>query len=299
MLRNFRPPTRRTFLGACLAGGLSACSGKADGADVLRIASKGFGEQDILANMVRLLAQKHTRLQPRIITLNNDLLYGAIQTGEIDTYVEYTGTALMNILKAEPLQGSDAVEALVRKQLGERFGIAVLDRLGFNSSTVFAMKDERAQALGVTRFSQVAALAPQLRLAASQVFLTRPDSFPAVERAYAPRFKEIVTMDVGLNQKALEDGLVDVIYTLTTASRIRVAGLRLIEDDRHAFVPYDAVPLVRQDTLARHPEVREIYGRLAGRFDNAAMQSLNERVEVDGQPAETVAADWLAAQGLL
>ena len=295
-----RLPTRRTFLAACVASGtLAACSPQGDGPDVLRIASKGFGEQDVLANMLKLLALKHTPLQPRIVSLNNDLLYGAIKKGEIDTYVEYTGTALMNILKAEPLQDSEAVYALVRKELGERFGIAALARLGFDSSTRFAMKEERAQALGITRFSQVAALAPQLRLAASQVFLTRPDSFPAVERIYAPKFKEIVTMEVGLNQKALEDGLVDVIYATTTAGRIRSGGLRLIEDDRHAFVPYDAVPLVRQDVLARRPVIGALYAHLQGRLNNTAVQSLNERVDVQGQSPEAVASDWLKQQGLL
>jgi glycine betaine/choline ABC-type transport system substrate-binding protein len=280
--------------------GCASGQGKAENAEGhIKIASKGFGEQDILANMVKILLDKKTKLSTEIVTLNNDLLYTAIKEGTIDTYVEYTGTALINILKADPVYTSDEAYTTIKTGLKEQYHIAVLDKLGFNNSTVFAMKEEKAAELGITTFSQVAEQSENLRLSASQVFLTRPDSYPAVEKIYAPKFKEIVTMDVGLNQKALEDGLVDVIYTSMTSGKIRVSGLRLIEDDKHAFVPYDAVPFVRESVLASHPEVADIYQLLTGKLDNTIMQQLNEKVDIDSETPERVAEGWLKEQGLI
>lgn len=131
-------------------------------------------------------------------------------------------------------------------------------------------------------------------------FFARPDGYPALVRAYGLHFtRPPVQMDPGLKYRALADGLVDVIDAYTTDGRIQAYGLKVLEDDRHFFPPYDAAPLVSGRALARHPGMRELLNELGGRISDERMREMNYRVDAGGEQARAVAGDFLRAEGLL
>jgi osmoprotectant transport system substrate-binding protein len=279
---------------------LAACSSsKSSGSGTITIATKGFGEQDILANIVAQLIEKETDLSTKIVKLNDTLLYDGIKSGEVDTYVEYTGTALLNVLKHEPVYEPSEAYDIVKKGMKEQNNVEVLDKIGFNDTLVFVMPKDKADARGIKNLTDVAAQSQELVLGASQVFITREDDLPLINKIYNTNFKEIKTMDPGLQFKAAEDGQIDIFTTLSTSGTLPSTNNVIIEDDKKAFVPYDAVPFVKGATLEAHPELKDVYAKLAGKINDEAMQKLNEQVDIEQKLAADVAKQWLEENGLL
>ncbi|MBJ9989277.1 MULTISPECIES: ABC transporter substrate-binding protein [Paenibacillus] len=270
------------------------------GADTITIATKGFAESDILANAIKLLIEDNTKLKTKVTTLDNNLLWKAIDTGEVDTYVEYTGTALLNILKEKPVYDPQQAYEIVKKELKEKHRIDVLDQIGFNDTYALVLQKEAAEKWNIKTTSEMSEHAGDLVFGTSQEFLKREDTWPLVENVYNPKFKEIKTIqNNSLGYQAIEQGIIDVTAVYTTDSKILTANFIVLDDDMHVFVPYFAVPVVREETLSKHPELKDIINKLSGTIDDAEMQKLNGEVEQKKRPALDVAKEWLQGEGLL
>ncbi|MEC0105852.1 glycine betaine ABC transporter substrate-binding protein [Paenibacillus taichungensis] len=268
--------------------------------DTIVLATKGFAESDILANAFKILVENDTKLKTEVKKLDNTLLWNAIDSGDVDAYVEYSGTALINILKQEPEFDADKAFKTVVTQLKEKSKLIALDPLGFNNTYVFTVPRETAEKYGLKTASQLAEKSGELVFGASEEFLNRPDAWPYVESIYKPKFKETKSIqDPSLQYQAIKQKLIDVKLSYSTDSQILANDLVALEDDKHVFIPYDAFPVVREQTLEGHPELKEVLNKLAGKLDEKAMQKLNAEVEQDQKPALDVARDWLKAQGLI
>jgi osmoprotectant transport system substrate-binding protein len=268
--------------------------------DTIVLATKGFAESDILANAFKLLVENDTKLKTEIKKLDNTLLWNAIDSGDVDAYVEYSGTALINILKMDPEFDADKAFKTVVTQLKERNKLIALDPLGFNNTYVFTVRRETAEKYGLKTASQLAEKSGELVFGASEEFLNRPDAWPYVESIYKPKFKETKSIqDPSLQYQAIKQKLIDVKLSYSTDSQILANDLIALEDDKHVFIPYDAFPVVREQTLDEHPELKETLSKLAGKLDETAMQKLNAEVEQNQKPAIDVAREWLKAQGLI
>ncbi|NUU62220.1 ABC transporter substrate-binding protein [Paenibacillus agri] len=271
-----------------------------EGKDTIVLATKGFAESDILANALKLLVENDTKLKTEIKKLDNTLLWNAIGSGDVDAYVEYSGTALINILKLEPEFDPDKAFKIVVTQLKEKNKLIALDPLGFNNTYVFAVRRETAEKYGLKTASQLAEKSGELVFGASEEFLNRADAWPYVESIYKPKFKETKSIqDSSLRYQAIKQKLIDVMLPYSTDSQILANDLVALEDDKHVFIPYDAFPVVREQTLDEHPELKETLNKLAGKLDETAMQKLNAEVEQDQKPAIDVAREWLKSQGLI
>jgi Periplasmic glycine betaine/choline-binding (lipo)protein of an ABC-type transport system (osmoprotectant binding protein) len=282
--------------------GLAGCSGTkaAEGKDTIVVATKGFAESDILANALKLLVENDTDLKTEVKSLDNKLLWDAISSGEVDTYVEYSGTALLNILKQEPEFDPEKAFEKTAKLLKENKQLIALDPIGFNNTYVFAVRKEVADKFGLQTVSQLAEHSGELVFGSSQEFLNRPDAWPYVEEVYKPNFKEIKTIqDLSLQYKAAEQKLIDVFLPYSTDSKLLNDQLVTLEDDKHVFIPYDAFPIVREETLEQHPELKETLNKLAGKLDETAIQQLNLEVEQKQRPPVDVAKEWLKSEGLI
>lgn len=291
-------------LGLVLATALMAvgCSNsKASGSkDTIVLATKGFAESDILANALKLLIENDTKLKTEIKKLDNTLLWDAIGTGDVDAYVEYSGTALINILKLEPEFDPEQAFQTVVTQLKEKNKLIALDPLGFNNTYVFAVRKETADKYNLKTASELAEHSSELIFSSSEEFLNRPDAWPLIEDVYKPKFKEIKSIqDKSLQYQAIGQKLIDVMLPYSTDSQLLKNGLVALEDDKHVFIPYDAFPIVREQTLEEHPELKDILNKLAGKLDETAMQKLNAEVEQDQKPTINVAKDWLKSEGLI
>lgn len=272
------------------------------GKETLVIGSKDGTEMILLGHMLADLIEERTPLRvDRRFNLGGTLVcFNALRQGGLDAYVEYTGTALTVIL-GEPVQTDpDAVLGLVRRELADRDEVACLEPFGFENTYALLMRRDTAEQWGVTAISQLAPRAGALRTGFGPEFMNRPDGYPGLAEAYGLNFAiPPREMDRNLLYQALGYGSLDLAAGDSTDGRIAAFDLVQLEDDRRYFPPYQAVPLIREETLRRHPELRPILAQLAGKIDAATMQKLNREVDEFKRRPKEVARDFLGRLGLV
>ena len=269
------------------------------------IGAKNFTEQVVLGELLaqEIEAKTHLKVERRFYLAGSYICQQAMLAGRIDAYVEYTGTALTAILKQPVGQGSArspaAVLAKVRRLYEQRYRIDTGPPLGFDNSFAMVVRPEDAQRLHIATLSQAAAYTPHMRLGVGYEFEQRPDGLAGLSAAYGLHFDGPPrTMDLGLLYRALNDHQVDMIAANSTDGPIQAFHLTVLEDDRHYFPPYQAVPLVRDEALRRWPQIQLALDALAGRISADDMRAMNEAVDGGHRdPAEVVRA-FRQAHGL-
>lgn len=268
--------------------------------DTIIVGGKDFTEQDIMADMLTLLIQQDTKLKVKKKTwINSNVIWNSMKSNDIDIYVEYTGTGLVNILKKSPVSEPDQAYDTVKKEFKEKYHITWLKQIGFNNTYAMAMRKDEAKKLNITSISDLAELSKNLVLGTEQDFIIREDALKAMNKLYGTNFKNIKSMDIGLKYKALTNGDVDVIDAFSTDGRIPANNLILLEDNKHLFPPYYAAPIIRDDVLKAHPELEKVINKLAGTLTDEEMQKLNQQVEIQHKKSIDVAKKWLEEHGLL
>ena len=248
------------------------------------IGAKNFTEQVILGELLaqEIEAKSYLKVERRFYLAGSYICQQALVSGRIDAYVEYTGTALTAVLKQPVDRDPDAVLATIRRLYDSRYKIRVAEPLGFENTFAMVIRGEDARKLQITTLSQAAQFTPKWRLGVGYEFEQRPDGLPGLSAAYGLKFAAAPrTMDLGLLYRALEAHQVDMIAANSTDGPIQVLGLVALEDDRHYFPPYQAVPLVREESLKRWPQIQLALDALAGRITASDMRTMNEAI--DGQ----------------
>ena len=263
----------------------------------LAVGSKNFTEQLILGEILKqsLEGACHTPVDGRFYLAGSYICQQAILAGRIDTYVEYTGTALTAILKQQP--AGDATQELeqVKQEYKRRFNLDVMPSLGFDNSFAMVIRGDEAAQLGVKTLSQLAPVAPRLRLGVGYEFLERPDGYRGLVRTYDLRFAEQPrVMDLGLLYRALQNKSVDIVAGNNTDGLIAAMGLVVLQDDKHYFPPYDAAPIVRPELFRKCPQAQGVFQSLAGRISADAMRAMNYAVDGQKRDAADVARQFLA-----
>ena len=265
------------------------------------IGSKNFTEQLILGELLAQHFERKTQLQVerRFYLAGSYICQQALIAGRIDMYVEYTGTALTAILKDKPASDHQQVYDRVKQEYARRFGLEVSPPLGFDNTFAIVIRGEDARRLDLHTISQAAKYTPQWRPGFGYEFMERPDGYEGLARAYGLRFAASPRiMDLGLLYRALKDKEVDLVAGSATDGLISALGFVVLEDDRHYFPPYDAVPVVRQQVLSEHPEVRTALAELAGKITEEDMRRMNYAVDGEHRDATQVVAEFLRAKGL-
>ncbi len=260
------------------------------------IGSKNFTEQVLLAEMVAQQIETRAGLPvERRVNLGGTLIcHEALTAGEIDLYVEYTGTALMAILDEPP--GASAPEILrhVRDEYRRRFDLEWTEPLGFNNTFAVLVRGREARRLGLRSISDLNPHAPDLRIGFGFEFYERADGYRGLIERYGLRFAgPPKTMELGLVFRAIEKGRIDVAVGNSTDGLIAALDLVALEDDRSYFPPYEAAPVVRRGTLARHPDIGAALSELAGSISEERMRTLNYRVDGEGRDVARVAREFL------
>jgi len=269
--------------------------------DRIVVGSKNFTEQLILGELVAQQIERATRLpvERRFYLAGSYICHQAILAGRIDTYVEYTGTALTAILKEKPEGDAAEVFYRVKKAYQQRFHLDVFPSLGFNNTFAIVMRGDEARRLHLRTLSEAARYAPEWRAGFGYEFMERPDGYHGWARAYGLRFAAPPRiMDLGLLYRALAEKQVDVVAGNSTDGLIAAMDLTVLEDDRHYFPPYEAVPIAREQTLARHPEVGRAIGELSGRISAEEMRRMNYAVDGQHRDAKEVVQEFLHSKGL-
>ncbi|OKH34062.1 ABC transporter substrate-binding protein [[Phormidium ambiguum] IAM M-71] len=287
-------------LGFSLAMLIASCTVKPD--NLIIIGSKNFTEQKILGELLAQHIEANTDLKvERKLNLGDTFIcHNALTTGEIDAYVEYTGTAFTAILNNEPLSNPQEVYQQTKQQYEQQFNVEVMPSLGFNNTFAIVIRGEDARKLQVQSISEIAQKTPLWRVGFGEEFLNRKDGFSGLAETYNLRFAESPkVMDVGRVYPALKNKQVDLVVGNSTDGQIGRLDLVVLKDDRLFFPPYQAVPVVRQQTLQKHPELREVFQKLSGKISAPEMQRLNLQVEVEKKDVKQVVEQFLLSKGLI
>ncbi|MFQ5968103.1 MAG: glycine betaine ABC transporter substrate-binding protein [Acidimicrobiia bacterium] len=275
--------------------------GSAHRQGVIRIGSKNFTEQLLLAELIAQLVEARTNLRvERYPNLGGTMIcHKALVSGELDLYVEYSGTALSAVLNLQMPESPHRVWAMVTKEYRERFDLEWLEPLGFNNSYTIAVRRDDARRHGWNTVSDLGRDAPRLRGGFTAEFAERADGYPGLSRTYGFEFAEVRDLDPALMYRALAREEVDAIAAFATDGRIEAYDLQTLEDDASYFPPYQAAPVARRQVLERWPRLRPTLADLAGRIDDTAMRRLNAAVDEGKRSPESVASEFLRQQGLM
>jgi osmoprotectant transport system substrate-binding protein len=281
-----------------LASGVAGCRANKPH---ITIGSKFFTEQVILAELLAQHIEARTGVHvDRKANLGGTLLcQKALQSGDLDLYVEYSGTALTAVLGESPSTDSADVYQRVKQGYSQRFNLEVTEPLGFENTFAMVIRGADASQLHLRTISDIAPVAPKWRVGVGYEFLERPDGYKGWSDRYALHFAtQPSVMDLGLIYRALVDKKVDIVAGNSTDGLIDALHLVPLIDDRHYFPPYHAVPIVRRDTLAKFPQLRAALADLAGKISAEEMRHLNSEVDANQRDATTVVRAFRESKGL-
>jgi osmoprotectant transport system substrate-binding protein len=267
----------------------------------ITVGSKFFTEQVILAELLAQHIEARTGIHvERKTNLGGTLLcQKALESGQLDLYVEYTGTALTAVLNETPTGDSNAIYQRVKKGYADRFNLEVTEPLGFENTFAMVVRGGDAQQFHLRTISDAIPLAPHWRVGVGYEFLERPDGYQGFTQRYNLHFAaQPSVMDLGLIYRALVDKKVDIVAGNSTDGLIESLDLVALTDDRHYFPPYVAVPIVRRDTLAKFPQLRPALSDLANKIAVEDMRHLNAEVDANQRDAATVVRAFRATKSL-
>ncbi|MFI7611265.1 glycine betaine ABC transporter substrate-binding protein [Nonomuraea terrae] len=315
-------PLRRTFAMLAAAAltmtGVSAC-GSGDTVEAasagdelagakLIVGSKDFTENIVLGNIALQVLKAHGAEVVDKINLGGTVTNRkALEAGEIDLYWEYSGTGWIEHLKnAEPIQDSAEQFKATAAQDLEKNKIHWIGPTPLNNTYALAIRSEKATELGVKTLSDVAELArtkpEEVTICIETEFSTRDDGLPGLTKAYDMTIPKdrVSLLDTGVVYTETDKGQTcNFGEVFTTDGRIAALGLTVLEDDKKFFPVYNAAVTLRQETYDKHPALEQVLQPVIAKLDDATMQKLNARVDVEGQEPATVSAEWLDEQGFL
>jgi osmoprotectant transport system substrate-binding protein len=291
--------TRGACLLLCSVALLASCGPARR--DTIVVGSKNFSEQALLGEILaqHLGARTHLAVSRRFYLAGSYICQQALLAGRIDAYVEYTGTALTAILH-DPIESDPAaVSGRVRAEYKKRFGLEVMPPLGFNNTFAIVVRGEDARQMNLKRLSEAPRFPREWRAGFGYEFMERPDGYAGLARTYGLQFDSPPRiLDLGLLYRALLGKQVDLVAGNSTDGLLAARDLVILEDDKHYFPPYEAVPIVRRETFERHPEVRAAIEELAGKISDAEMQKMNYAVDGEHRDIGEVAREFLRSKGL-
>jgi osmoprotectant transport system permease protein len=262
------------------------------------VGSKDFTESALLGEIVAQMLEARGVIVERNFELGGNLPHDALLAGKIDLYPEYTGTSYTAILKHSPITDPRAVYDQVKKEYEEKFKLTISEPLGFDNTFAILVRGAEARRLKLKTISDAVPHARNWRAGFGQDFMSRADGYPGFVKAYGLKFAEQPReMDLSLTYIALASGKVDLIAGNSTEGRIAALDLFQLEDDRHYFPPYEAVYVVRPDSLVRVPALNEVLSKLAHAVSTEEMRQLNYEVDANKRGQAEVVREWLKKKG--
>jgi osmoprotectant transport system permease protein len=282
-----------------VVGGVALWStrSKPGGASRVAVGSKDFTESALLAEIGAQMLEARGVSVERRFELGGNLPHEALVAGTLDLYPEYTGTSFTAILQHAPITDPRAVYEQVKQEYANRFKVEVSQPLGFENTFAILVRGEDARRLNLKTISDAAPQTPRWKAGFGQDFMSRADGYPGFSKAYGLKFAEVREMDLSLTYIALSSRQVDLIAGNSTEGRIPTLDLFQLADDRHYFPPYQAVYLVRQDSLTRVPALRDVLAKLANAISTEEMRRLNYEIDGRKRDPKEVVNEWLKGKG--
>lgn len=294
-----------------LAISLSACAqkdkptaGEAQKSTKIVVASKNFTEQYVLAQIMGQLLKNKTKHDVTIKEggfAASAVLNQGMKDGDIQVFVDYTGTGYINVLKntLKPDDTPDSVYQKTKEGYEKQLGLEWLKPLGMNNTFTLIMKEDKAKALNINSYSDLVAHSKNMVIGMDAAFYARVDGYKGLTEKYNMKFKDYKEMDISLAFSALADDKIDVLVAYATDGRIPALKLKSLTDDKNYFPPYYAAPIVPKALIDQYPDVAEVLNQLAGKLDDKTMSELNAKVDSEKKPTAEVAKEFLTKAGLI
>jgi len=279
---------------------LTACT--PSHSDRVVVGSKNFTESFVLGELIAQQIETHTHLkvERRFYLAGTYICQQAILAGRIDVYPEYTGTALTAILKQQATNDKADVYQRVKSEYESRFGLTLGPAFGFNDTFAMEIRGDDARRLNVQTLSQAAQFSPRWHAGFGYEFMERPDGYRGLAATYGLHFVEQPRiMDLGLLARALKDHQIDFAAGNATDGLIPAMDFFVLADDKHYFPPYEAVPVIREQTVQQHPEVARALVDLADKISDAEMQQMNYAVDGQHRDTQDVVREFLKQKHLV
>lgn len=269
--------------------------------DKIVIGSKNFNEQLILGNMYAALIEQNTdiKVERKLNLGGTSIAFNALKAGELDMYVEYTGTGLVNIMNQPVINDPDKAYEVVSDYFNKNYNIKWLDPLGFNNTYVLAVRKDTAEKYKLESFSDLAKISEQLTLGCTIEFSNREDGYLGLQKNYKMNFNNVSAVDGGLRYTSLNNNKTDVIDAFATDGLLKAFDLKVLKDDKKFFPPYYAAPIINKKTLDKYPELENVVNKLAGKLNDDKMRELNFKVDKLNMDPRQVAEDYLRENSLI
>lgn len=271
------------------------------GERTITVGSKDYTEQAILGNIVADIIEDRTdiKVNRKLDLGGTQVCFGALQSGDIDMYVEYTGTAYTDTLKHPPISDMKEVYDTVKSEFKELYDIEVLKQMNFNNTYVLAVSEDIAEKYKLETISDLAKVANNMKSATTFEFSNREDGLIGLQKEYNFKVGESLTLDSSPRYTALANGDVDIIDAFATDGLLRKFNLKTLIDNKEFFPPYYPIPIIKSDTLNKFPEIEDDLEEIGSILTNDVMIELNYRVDELQESPESVARDFLISSGII
>ena len=267
----------------------------------ITISGKNFTEQNVVACIIADFIEERTdiRVDKKLNLGGTQVCFSALKQGDIDLYVEYTGTAYGDTLKHKPISDVQKVYDTVKKEFKELHNIEVLEQLKFNNTYALAVTKETSEKYNMKSISDLAKVAHTMESGTGFEFLNRGDGLPGLKQKYKFEFKNSLALVGAPKYLALTNKKVDVIDVFATDGLLKKFNLVVLKDNKSFFPPYFAIPIMRSETLKKYPEIREVLKEIGTYLNDDVMAELNYQVDELQKSPEEVAKEFLEKQGLI
>ncbi|EHJ00163.1 ABC-type glycine betaine transport, periplasmic subunit [Clostridium sp. DL-VIII] len=289
---------------ACVLVGIFAVTGvsqKLSSKKVITIGSKDFTEQEILGNILSELIERNTdiKVNRKFALGGTQVIFSALQKGDVDMYVSYSGTAYGDVLKYPPISDVEKVYDTVKKDYKDKFNIEVLKQMNFNNTYTLAVTKETAEKYNLETISDLANVANQLTATTTLEFLNREDGLIGLSKKYGFNLKDTIGIDGSPRYAALINKESDVIDAFSTDGLLKKYDLIVLKDDEHFFPPYYAIPVIRAETLKKYPEIEPLVEQVGSLINDDVMSELNYEVDELKKDPKDVALEFLQNNKLI
>lgn len=268
----------------------------------LVIAGKLGAEPEILINMYKYLIEEETDLQVELKPGfgKTSFVFQALTSGNIDIYPEFTGTAISEFLKENAKSTNrEEVYQQAKEGLLQQYDLVMLQPMQYNNTYALAVSKELAEQYQLETISDLKAIEDEVKVGFTLEFSDREDGYRGIQSLYGIEFPNLVTMEPKLRYVAVESGEINVVDAYSTDSELQLYELKVLQDDKNLFPPYQGAPLLRKDTVEQYPDIVEALSKLAGKITDDEMRQMNYQVNVEGKSPAEVARNYLQQEGLI
>ena len=268
---------------------------------IITIGSKDYTEQQLLGNLVAELIERNTDIQVnRKLNLGgSQVCFSAMETEDIDMYVEYTGTAYAYILKNKPISDVQKVYNVVKRDLKKEYNIETLKQMGFNNTNVVAVRRDIAEKYNLKTISDFAKVSKHLKIGSTFEFINREDGLSGLKKEYNFEMGKTIAIDGSPRYISLVNGNTDATNAYSTDALLKKFKLVTLKDDKSFIPPFYATPIIRTEVLRKYPEIVPIIEKLGDSLNEETMIGLNYKVDELGENSNEVALEYLREKGFI